>query len=345
MRERRYHQRRTHSPRGASLEERLVPVNALLGLCTPNDINPAVLANAGFRVVGLEITVACPSGGKVTIDVVLFNESESHLVFCECKAGNNIENEQAARYGTIDPKSVVTAAAITLGNKSPLTSDVLYVCLADKSERIIQGLGEISAEYPLLAVSDSEITLRRPGMASKILRNAFPSGEVKLPAPPARIIDFDHDSPVQMFVDKARPYLIRAAARRVDEVSVPRIAEDLCVHYRRYQLAVRLQIAKRFQSALRQLSVEDPDTYRYEQSPGGGPEGVVRLLRTPEDFDHRGRTAAYQSLARVSRRRRGRPVDPNQLDLLADVEGASETEGPSESSDDEEEGLEGEETS
>lgn len=330
---------------GASLEERLVPVNGLLGLCATNDINPPVLANSGFRVVGLEITVACSAGGRVTIDVVLLNEAESHLVFCECKAGNNIENEQAERYGTIDPKSVVTAAAITLSNRNPLTSEVLYVCLADKSERIIQGLDGISAEYPLLAIGDAEVILKRPDKASKILRDAFPGGSVKMPAPPARIIDFDHDSPVQVFVDKARPYLIRAAARRIEEVSVPRIAEDLCVHYRRYQQAVRLQIAKRFQAALRQLSAEDPDTYRYEQVPGGGPEGVIRLLRTPEGFDHRGRTAAYQSLARVPKRRRGRSVDPNQLDLLADVEGSSELGDPSESSDDEEESLEGEETS
>jgi len=327
------------------LEERLVPVNALLGLCTPNDINPAVLSHAGFRIVGLEITVACSVGGRVTIDVVLLNEAESHLVFCECKSGNNIENEQAERYGMIDPKSVVTAAAITLSNRKPLTSEVLYVCLADKSERIIQGLDGISADYALLTVSDSEVALRRAENASEILRDAFPGGSVKLPAPPARIIDFDHDSPVSVFVDKVRPYLIRAAARRIEEVSVPRIAEDLCVHYRRYQQAVRQQIAKRFQTALRQLSAEDPDTYRYEQVPGGGPEGVVRLLRTPEEFDHRGRTVAYQSLARVSRRRKGKSVDPNQLDLLADVEGSSEMEDPSEPSDDEEEGLEGEETS
>ncbi|MFF3290916.1 hypothetical protein [Streptomyces sp. NPDC003023] len=325
------------------MEERLVPVNALFGLCGQNDINPGVLARAGFRVVGLEITVACSTGGKVAIDVVLFNEAASHLIFCECKSGSNIENEQAERYGKIDPRSVVTAAAINLSNRGPLTSEVLYVCRADKTERILQGLDGISANYPLLTVNGSGITLKRAEDASKFLRDAFPDGTVKLLAPPARIIDFDHDSPVQVFVDKVRPYLIRAAARRIEEVSIPRIAEDLCIHYRRYQQAVRLQIAKRFQTAVRQLSSEDPDTYRYEQVPGGGPEGVVRLLRTPEEFDHRGRTVAYQALARVSRRRSKRLVDPNQLDLLADVEGASEVGVLSVSSDDEE-GMEGEET-
>jgi hypothetical protein len=172
----------------------------------------------------------------------------------------------------------------------------------------------------LISVDSRRITLVRSEFASASLKSGFPGDSVELLAPPPAIITIDHDSHVNDFVKKARPYLVRAAARRIEEVSIPRICEDIFFPvYRRYQTSVRNLIAKRFQSAFRQLAAEDPETYRYENVPGGGPDGVVRLLRKPEEFDNRGRTAAYQSLARVSKRRRPKPVDPNQLDLLIEL--------------------------
>ncbi|MGW3022759.1 hypothetical protein [Streptomyces sp. NPDC001221] len=273
----------------------------------------------------MEIGVVCASGGKVTIDVVLMNEEAGHLLLCEVKSGNNIEDEQALRYGQIDARSVVVAAAITLPQKGNLTVEVVYVCLSEGEERITQGLNAIEVDYPLISVDALRIKLLRTAAASTHLRSAFPGDCVDLIAPPAALIDIDHDSSISDFVKKTRPYLVRAAARRIEEVSVPRICEDLFPFYRRYQPSVRNQIAKRVQAALKQLAQEDPDTYRYESVPDGGPEGVVRLLRKPEEFDNRGRTAAYQSLARVSRRRRAKPVDPNQLDLLAELGEKAET--------------------
>ncbi len=52
------------------MDARLKPVNALLGLCIPGDLNPSVLYDAGFRVAGLENPVLTPDG-RVVIDVLL----------------------------------------------------------------------------------------------------------------------------------------------------------------------------------------------------------------------------------------------------------------------------------
>ncbi|MEU1166984.1 hypothetical protein ABZ372_44390 [Streptomyces sp. NPDC005921] len=42
-------------PGGMLTARRLLPINALLGLCTPHDINPSPLADNGFRVIALEM--------------------------------------------------------------------------------------------------------------------------------------------------------------------------------------------------------------------------------------------------------------------------------------------------
>ena len=61
------------------MEARLRPVNAVLGLLTPYDVNPAVLANASFTLAGLEIP-AVGAEGKVVINVSSFNPTTGLLV-------------------------------------------------------------------------------------------------------------------------------------------------------------------------------------------------------------------------------------------------------------------------
>lgn len=61
------------------MHARFRPVNAVLGLCAPGDLNPAPLHDAGFRVAGLEVLVRTPDG-NVVIDVLLAHDATSHLV-------------------------------------------------------------------------------------------------------------------------------------------------------------------------------------------------------------------------------------------------------------------------
>jgi hypothetical protein len=76
------------------VEARLGPLNALLGLVTGGDVNPAVLARVGFRLAGQEVP-AVGDAGKVVIDALLFHEETNHLVQCESKSGANVEERQA----------------------------------------------------------------------------------------------------------------------------------------------------------------------------------------------------------------------------------------------------------
>ncbi len=78
------------------MEERLVPVNATLGLVTPGGLNRAVLAEAGFRAVGLEIPCVT-SEGKVVVDVVLAHAYTGHLIACEAKCGSKPEHRFRTR--------------------------------------------------------------------------------------------------------------------------------------------------------------------------------------------------------------------------------------------------------
>src|SRR5688500_15153300 len=53
------------------VERRLVPLNALVAMCTPGDVYPAPLADARYHLAGVEIPVVA-GDSKVVIDAVLF---------------------------------------------------------------------------------------------------------------------------------------------------------------------------------------------------------------------------------------------------------------------------------
>jgi hypothetical protein len=89
--------------------------------------------------------------------------------------------------------------------------------------------------------------------------------------------------------------------------------------------------------AAREVAKADPATFSYDP-PTANRDGLVRLLKTPEDNDTRGRTQSYQALARKDHtyRRRPRQLDPNQLDLLSELEQAEDVRDEDDTQDEEE---------
>jgi hypothetical protein len=309
------------------VEQRLVPLNALIGLVTPGDVNAAVLAEAGFRLVGLEVPVV-GQAGRVTVDALLFHEVAAHLVLCELKSGANAEEGQARRYAAIDPGAVVQAAHVTLPRRLQPSVEILYVCPSGHVERIRQSLTAANVTVPVLGVHEDKITLELSDAASEPLHRPFQGGPVRLIGPVLRLVPFDHDSPVEVILPHVRAELVALLAQRVPQVTMAALAERAAPYLGLYGRAARNRLVRRVGEVVRQLASAEPSTFAYE-APTANREGLVRFLRTPEDYDPRGRTAAYQALARRrdTRRRRATAVDPNQLDLLAELDLAETVSG------------------
>jgi len=87
------------------VERRLVPVNALIALCTPGDVYPSPLADTGYHLGGIEIPVAV-GGSKVVIDAVVFRPDRNIVLACEAKSGAKVDEDQARRYGQLHSDDV-----------------------------------------------------------------------------------------------------------------------------------------------------------------------------------------------------------------------------------------------
>jgi hypothetical protein len=300
------------------VEERLIPLNAVLDLATPNGTSRAVFAGAGYEVAGLEVPCVTRVG-TVVIDVVLAHPTTGHLIACEAKSGANVEEDQARRYRALEARTVVSGAFVTLRERVEPTLDVLYIALAASADRIALGLNQAGASFAVLAIHPDKLVLESSICASIKVKNLF-STPIPLVAPPSRHIPFDHDSSL----DEIQPYvaaaLVANLARRVPMVSTRALAEQAAPHYPLYGTKAQRRVRRLVGEASERIASADPDTFEYHPA-AGNHDSFVKLLRTPEDNDPRGRTQAYQKLGRARQRRRA-PQVPGQLSLLDELEEA-----------------------
>lgn len=302
------------------MEDRLKPVNALLGLVTTGDINPPVLQRAGFLLVGLEVPITGPNG-TVVVDALLFHLHDAHLLMCEVKSGANVVEAQADRYGAIDPAAVVQAGHVTLPQRKLPSVEVLYVCLEKHTERIRKGFASMGRTFPMLSVSPRHIALHYPELAGPQLRAVF-ADPVQLVGPPPSIIPLDHDSPVAVIAPAVRAKLVALLSHRRPQVTISTLAEEVAPYLAIYGARARMGFTRKVKDAVHDLARDFPDTY-FLQRHTATTEDLVVLRKTPEDNEPRGRTPAYQRLAGRPRPRKT-PVNPDQLDLLSELGWAAE---------------------
>lgn len=304
------------------MEERLVPVNAIVGLAKPDGLNRAVLAEAGYEVVGLEIPCLTPLGGKVVVDVVLGHTGTGHLIACEAKSGSNIEVEQAKRYQSLEPRTLVRGASVTLRERVDPSVEVIYAAMSANADRVLYGLKEVGASFPVLKVCADKITLENGASASEPVRQAF-ALPVMLKAPVSRFIPFDHESSATEVEPFVRAALVAALSQNLQTISIAALTERAASHYVLYGANAQKRLQRIVADAAKSIASADRGTFEFYGSKANR-DAFVKLLHSPEENDPRGRTQGYQRLARQgqSSPRRRRNEIPGQGSLLDELEKA-----------------------
>lgn len=287
-------------------------------------MGPSPLADAGFRVAGMEVPVGI-GAEKVVVDVVLLHEGSALFVACEAKSGRNVEERQARKYTTLDPVALTQATSVDLAGRTRPRVAALYVCLGENVSRIQQGLTAAGMQVPVLAIDPTSAMLRNREVGPGELAVAFPDSHVDLPFGVPRIVPCDDQSTEEMVRPQVEAVLVAHLSRRSEQVATAVLANETLTHLPIYGKAARQRFQRTVDDSARAIAAAHPATYEFTGSTGTR-EAQVRFLSTPEDNDPRGRTQAYQALARTGHTRRRRPAwtDPDQLDLLAEIDGTDD---------------------
>ena len=296
-----------------------MPINAVLDLALAGGFNPAPLAAAGWRVVCLEVPVLTEFG-TIVCDIVLFNEATGNLLTVEAKSGANIEPEQAKKLSVIDPQALVIAGGITVPRAVPLQYEALFACLAMHAERITRGLTAADLAIPVLAIDKNGARLVDSSLASDDLVAAL-GKPTTWTHPIAGIIPFDYESPGSAFDGPVRAQLIAEMARSRASVTMRALTEQVVTHFALYGRRAQGQLVRKVTDAARRAARDEPQRLRFEPATGTTEPRVV-ILRSPEEFDRRGRTQGYQAIFRRPGRRATTTEIQGQMDLFTELDQA-----------------------
>ncbi|MGH8899539.1 MAG: hypothetical protein ACRDZ4_21565 [Egibacteraceae bacterium] len=242
-----------------STARRLEPVNAALALLIGHDVWPSVLADAGFRLEGLEVPVRNAHGGT-ELDVVAIHRQTNLLFGLEAKSGGNVDEGQAKMLQSITARDVVRTGAVTLPSRIEPRLEIAYICLEEHTQRIEFGLGKVGWDPPVLSVGTAQVRLVGGEFADAGLQAAV-AKSLEVPGPAPTYVRFDAES--------TAPY--RGAQHR---------------------------LRKRVLEAARMVADDDAETFRVLPRTRTRPDELVEIRRSPEQLELQGRTQSYQAIKR-----------------------------------------------
>lgn len=140
-----------------------------------------------------------------------------------------------------------------------------------------------------------------------------------LPTGIGRHVVFDDQSTAADLQGAVRAQLSALQSNKLAAQTVRVVAANAIPQLAVYGKGAREAFVRKVTSAVRSIAEAEPDVFAY-QSATGSHEAMVRVLRTPEDNDPRGRTQAWQVNGRPRHTQRRQEQNPDQLDLLQELE-------------------------
>lgn len=140
--------------------------------------------------------------------------------------------------------------------------------------------------------------------------------QVELPTPPPPVIPLDAGSPAERYLELSIAQIIACAASGQTSISLESVLEAVNHYWAVTQDAVRGAIKNKAKDALkRAFDGEFKDNFALESTSSG--HAIIRVLRTPADYDRRGRSQGWQAMQkkaeRALRRKPRAKVTPGQV--------------------------------
>jgi hypothetical protein len=285
------------------VEERLIPVNAVLALVARDGGWFGDLAEQGFRLHALELDVQS-TPGIIRADVVLYRLDPDLVLLVEGKSGLNVEERQARGYDAAEIAGIRARADLPneLVGRSAVVVCPLYVCLQEHREEIVRSLAALELEAPVLSVGPGSAMLDGPVPAGL---ERFSRSDPRLGLPPARI-RLDRESPLEEFMSVLLQRVVAAAVQGEIHVEFDEVARGIFqAHWVHLSVQRRRDVISRLKSAAAQLVRGELRGFIRVEGSSSVPHRVV-VVDSPASADPRGAPQKWQALMRRAARDLGR---------------------------------------
>lgn len=285
------------------MDNRLVPVNAVLALVARDGGWFEDLADQGFRLHALELDVQS-TPGVIRADVVLYRLDPDLVLIVEGKSGRNVEERQAHGYDAAEVAGIRARADLPneLVGRPAVAVSPLYVCFQEHRDEIVQSLAALELEAPVLSVGPGFVMLDGPVPAGL---ERFSHQDSRPDLPPIRV-RLDRDSPLEEFMAVLLQRVVAAAVQGRSHLELDEVARGIFQgHWVHISVQGRRDLIARLKSAATQLSRGELTGFIRLEGSSSVPHRVV-IVDTPASADPRGAPQRWQALMRRAARDLGR---------------------------------------
>jgi hypothetical protein len=285
------------------MEDRLIPVNAVLALVARDGGWFENLAEQGFRLHALELDVQSQAG-VIRADAVLYRLDPDLILLVECKSGRNVEARQAQGYAAADMSGIRVRSALPnqLVDRPAVPVAPLYVCLDEHRDDIVTSLTMLELEATVLVVGPGSAMLDGPVPAGL---ERFSARDARLGLPPTRI-RLDRHSPPEELMSVIVQRVVAGAAQGLQHLEIDDIAHDIFgAHWVHMSVNGRRDLVATLKRAASQLTRGELRDFLRVEGSSSVPDRIV-ILDSPAGADPRGAPQRWQALMRRVARDLGR---------------------------------------
>jgi hypothetical protein len=208
------------------LDTNLILLNLLIGLCRGAAGLPRDLQSFGFAVHSIEQNFKNASDEIVKPEIILRSPVLHCTLLFECKAGKVPDEDQLARYSRLTKEDLQQRAFVGPQNLS--TFDVVYVCVTDNLDSVMDFLKGRSFQPPLLSCGPASLALVLNHFSEPKLTELFKRGlPIAFEHIPTSFIPLHHTSPDWEFAESICPKIVQYMHENQSRILLSKLCRDV----------------------------------------------------------------------------------------------------------------------
>ena len=213
-------------------------VNLFAAMAAGHPELPRVLADHGYRCIGIERPFYATGNRQVHPELSLASESLTHCLLLEAKSGANLNEDQLQRYALVSSQALLDAQ---FPPKSTAEHNIVLVGKQELGDRLAKG----SAKAPdprrvMLLISAEGLVHAENSFSNDELNSAFiPAMKINWGLFPNSYLPVDVESPLWEFAAALFPELIAGILRGESSLNLDAVAKSFIRHWALFHRRIR----------------------------------------------------------------------------------------------------------
>ena len=264
--------------------------------------HPSDLLELGYSVKWIEFKFFNSAGREVQPDIILTSDKLKNTLLFEWKQGGFADQNQILRYSQITSEDIVQRAFIDI--KCVDSFDVVYLCLEENKENIVQPIQVRGYKFPVLVLGSDGLKITYNHFANDNLNSVFEGGlKVDLLRVPTNFVPLDRQSEHWEVAEKLMPLLLKHMLQNKSQLPLTTLCRDLIEFWDCLGPSAKHEMKNKIKNV---MSLASEGKFRHllgfvREQKKVSPEVVWEIRHNPISLPPSKRRAAFQTIRSMQR--------------------------------------------